>query len=185
MFVVRFTRFERHLGDTIDSEGWSKFYVFYIFYTLWVTSGRYNRLRGMGKILHLYCVLHALSDIWATQSKTLRLYCVLHASSDIWATQSTPRDGLSSTFVLCFARFERRLGYTIDSEGWAKFYVCIVFYILWATQSTPRDWLTSTFEVCFTRFERHLGDMTDSEIYAKFYVSIAFYTLWATSGRHN
>ena len=47
----------------------------------------------------------------------LRLYCVLHALSDIWATQLTPMYVLNSTFVLCFTRFERHPCDTIDSEG--------------------------------------------------------------------
>ena len=118
--VLCFTRFEQHLGDTIASEGWTQFYVCIVFHTLWATTGRHNRLLGMGSILRLYCVSHALSNIWATQS--------------------TPRDLLNSTFVLCFTRFEQHLGDTIDSEGWAKFYGCIVFYTLWAT-SGRHNWL--------------------------------------------
>ena len=109
-FVLCSTRFEQHVSDTIDSEGGAKFNIRIVFYTLCPTCGRHNRLRGMGYILRLYCVLHALSDIWATQS--------------------TLRNGLTSTFVLCFTCFEQHLGYTIDPEGWATFYVCIMFYTL-------------------------------------------------------
>ena len=84
-FVMCFTCFERHPGDTIDVEECAK-----------------------------------LSD----------LYCVSQALSDIRATQLTPRHVLDSTFVLCFTCFERHPGDTIDAEGCAKFYVCIVFYTL-------------------------------------------------------
>ena len=129
--------------DWIDGEGYARFNVCMMFYMLWATSGRHNWWRGMCTILGLYGVSLALSDIRATQLMA--------------------RDILDSTFVLCFACFERHPGDTIDGEGYAKFYVVL----------------------CFTSFERYPGDTIDGEGYARFNVCIVFYMLRATSRRHN
>ena len=177
-----FTCFERHLGDAIDSEGCANFYVCIMFYTLWATSGLHNWLRGIDKFN--VCVVFYM--LWATTGRQ----------------QSTPRDGQTSTFVLCFARFEQHLRDNIGSEGWAKFYLCIVFYTLWAT-SGRHNWfrgmgtnlclycvlhaltdIWATQLLSFTCSERHLGKTIDFEEWTKFYIRIVFYTLWATSGQH-
>ena len=66
-----------------------------------------------------------------------------------------PRDVLDYTFVLCFTRFERHPGDTVDAT----------------------DMLDSTFGLCFTRFERYPTDTNDGEGYPIFNVCIVFYTL--------
>ena len=40
------------------------------------------------------------------------------------------RDMLDSTFVLCFICFEPNPGDTTEAEAYARFNVCVVFYML-------------------------------------------------------
>ena len=65
------------------------------------------------------------------------------------------RDVLDSTFVLCFACFERYPGDAIDAEGCARFNVCIMF----------------------SCFEPRPGDTIDTDGYARFNASVVFYML--------
>ena len=158
MFLLRFTHFERMLGDTIES--------LRVPPSMFILCLRFESIPG-NKI-------HSLG---------MPSFNVSIAFHMLWEGAVAENWFPGSGHIQCFycSCFERILGNKADSL-WVPTFYFIVFYMFWedagVTKLIPWECPHATFLLRFTRFERRPGNKGASLGVPTFNVSIACYMLW-------